>query len=206
MAISPIFSSNLELTISVPPSVRDLDINQVPPAGSEDEWMTSTIDEETINGVGPRKKLRLSKEQSRLLEESFRQNHTLNPKQKEALALQLRLRPRQVEVWFQNRRARSKLKQTEMECEYLKRWFGSLTEQNRRLQSEVEELRAMKVGPPTVISPHSCEPLPALALTTCPRCERVTTIVHGVDPIKMTASTTSTVTTGAKVGASPALQ
>lgn len=70
---------------------------------------------------------------------------------------------------------RSKLKQTEMECEYLKRWFGTLTEQNRRLQREVEELRAMKVGPPTVISPHSCEPLPASTLTMCPRCERVTT-------------------------------
>ncbi|KAE8691938.1 Homeobox-leucine zipper protein HOX3 [Hibiscus syriacus] len=168
MAVSPTFSSNLELTISVSSSVRDLDINQVPPAGSEDEWMTpsSTIAEETINGVGPRKKLRLSKEQTRLLEESFRQNHTLNLKQKEALALQLKLRPRQVEVWFQNRRARSKLKQTDMECEYLKRWLGSLTEQNRRLQSEVEELRAMKVGPPTVISPHSCEPLPAFGLTS----------------------------------------
>lgn len=70
---------------------------------------------------------------------------------------------------------RSKLKQTEMECEYLKRWFGSLTEQNRRLQREVEELRAMKVAPPTVISPHTCEPLPASTLTMCPRCERVTT-------------------------------
>ncbi|KAK8691578.1 hypothetical protein V6N13_075082 [Hibiscus sabdariffa] len=158
-------------------------------------------------GDVPRKKLRLSKEQSRLLEESFGQNHTLNPKQKEALALQLKLRPRQVEVWFQNRRARSKLKQTEMECEYLKRWFGSLTEQNRRLQSEVEELRAMKVGPPTVISPHSCEPLPASTLRTCPRCERITTIAHGVDPAKMLASTTtSTITAAAKVGSLPALQ
>ncbi|KAK1568185.1 hypothetical protein Q3G72_021485 [Acer saccharum] len=38
---------------------------------------------------------------------------------------------------------RSMLKQTEMECKYLKRWFGSPTEQNRRLR-EVEELRAMK--------------------------------------------------------------
>ncbi|KAG4917442.1 hypothetical protein JHK85_055723 [Glycine max] len=131
-------------------------------------------EEEGSNGDPPRKKLRLTKEQSRLLEESFRQNHTLNPKQKESLAMQLKLRPRQVEVWFQNRRARSKLKQTEMECEYLKRWFGSLTEQNRRLQREVEELRAMKVGPPTVISPHSCEPLPASTLSMCPRCERVT--------------------------------
>lgn len=74
---------------------------------------------------------------------------------------------------------RSKLKQTEMECEYLKRWFGSLTEQNRRLQREVEELRAMKVGPPTVISPHTSEPLPASTLTMCPRCERVTTTANG---------------------------
>ncbi|KAJ6890967.1 homeobox-leucine zipper protein HOX3-like [Populus alba x Populus x berolinensis] len=63
-------------------------------------------EEESTDGAPPRKKLRLSKEQSRLLEESFRQHHSLNPRQKEALALQLKLRPRQVEVWFQNRRAR----------------------------------------------------------------------------------------------------
>ncbi|KAL2946434.1 hypothetical protein AAZX31_20G013700 [Glycine max] len=182
MAVLPSSSSNLELTISVPgfasspvllplSSVKELDINQVP---LEEDWMASNMEdeEEGSNGDPPRKKLRLTKEQSRLLEESFRQNHTLNPK--ESLAMQLKLRPRQVEVWFQNRRARSKLKQTEMECEYLKRWFGSLTEQNRRLQREVEELRAMKVGPPTVISPHSCEPLPASTLSMCPRCERVT--------------------------------
>ncbi|XP_021896220.1 homeobox-leucine zipper protein HOX3 [Carica papaya] len=184
MAVLPTNSSSLELTISVPgfasspplPScVKELDINQVP--SGEEEWTAGATveeEEESSNGGPPRKKLRLTKEQSRLLEESFRQNHTLNPKQKETLATQLKLRPRQVEVWFQNRRARSKLKQTEMECEYLKRWFGSLTEQNRRLQREVEELRAMKVGPPTVISPHSCEPLPASTLTMCPRCERVT--------------------------------
>jgi hypothetical protein len=33
-----------------------------------------------------------------------------------------------------------------MECEYLKRCFGSLTEENRRLQREVEELRAIRVA------------------------------------------------------------
>ncbi|KAB1205711.1 Homeobox-leucine zipper protein HOX3 [Morella rubra] len=203
MAVLPSSSSSLELTISMPgfassqslqSSVRDLDINQVPSRGAEDEWITMNMDdeEESSNGGPPRKKLRLTKEQSRLLEESFRQNHTLNPKQKEALAVQLKLRPRQVEVWFQNRRARSKLKQTEMECEYLKRWFGSLTEQNRRLQREVEELRAMKVGPPTVISPHSCEPLPASTLTMCPSCERVTTTSLDKGP-STTKSTTNTV-------------
>ncbi|XWS34499.1 hypothetical protein CRYUN_Cryun21dG0043600 [Craigia yunnanensis] len=223
MAVLPICSSNLELTISVPgfsfppslPSsgdqggstVRDLDINQVPSGGAEDEWITASmeVEEESWNGAPPRKKLCLTKEQSRLLEESFRKNHTLNPKQKEALALELKLRPRQVEVWFQNRRARSKLKQTEMECEYLKRWFGSLTEQNRRLQREVEELRAMKVGPPTVISPHSCEPLPASTLSMCPRCERVTTTAHDKGPTKMTAATATATTLSSKVGA-PALQ
>ncbi|EOY00964.1 hypothetical protein QUC31_014023 [Theobroma cacao] len=220
MAVLPTGSSNLELTISVPgfssspslPSsgdqggctVRDLDINQVPSGGAEDEWITASMEdeEESCNGAPPRKKLRLTKEQSRLLEESFRQNHTLNPKQKEALAMQLKLRPRQVEVWFQNRRARSKLKQTEMECEYLKRWFGSLTEQNRRLQREVEELRAMKVGPPTVISPHSCEPLPASTLTMCPRCERVTTTALDKGPTKMTAATATATTLSSKVGTS----
>ncbi|KAA8529062.1 hypothetical protein F0562_033450 [Nyssa sinensis] len=215
MAILPPSSSYLDLTISMPgftpspslPSsgegggvIKDLDINQVP-SGGEEEWTTASMEDEdeTNNGGPPRKKLRLTKEQSRLLEESFRQNHTLNPKQKEALAMQLKLKPRQVEVWFQNRRARSKLKQTEMECEYLKRWFGSLTEQNRRLQKEVEELRAMKVGPPTVISPHGCEPLPASTLTMCPRCERVTTTTHDKGPAKTATITTTPTTLSSKV-------
>ena len=62
-------------------TVRDLDINQVPSGGAEDEWITASMEdeEESCNGTPPRKKLRLTKEQSRLLEESFRQNHTLNP-------------------------------------------------------------------------------------------------------------------------------
>ncbi|MCO5604358.1 hypothetical protein L7F22_058523 [Adiantum nelumboides] len=116
-----------------------------------------------------RKKLRLSKEQSALLEESFKEHSTLNPKQKSALAKQLNLRPRQVEVWFQNRRARTKLKQTEVDCELLKRCCESLTEENRRLQKEVAELRALKVGAPFVIS-HDFY-MPAATLTMCPSCE-----------------------------------
>ncbi|XP_039117929.1 homeobox-leucine zipper protein HAT9-like [Dioscorea cayenensis subsp. rotundata] len=68
---------------------------KVSPRGSDD-------DEE----VCAKKKLRLTKDQSALLEERFKEHTTLNPKQKQALAKQLNLRPRQVEVWFQNRRAR----------------------------------------------------------------------------------------------------
>ncbi|KAH9327509.1 hypothetical protein KI387_007687 [Taxus chinensis] len=136
-----------------------------------------TSDEEEIGST--RKKLRLSKEQSALLEESFREHSTLNPKQKNALAKQLNLRPRQVEVWFQNRRARTKLKQTEVDCELLKRCCENLTEENRRLQKELQELRALKAAPPCVIgggggsSRDYYMSLPAATLTMCPSCERV---------------------------------
>lgn len=135
-----------------------------------------TSDEEEIGST--RKKLRLSKEQSALLEESFREHSTLTPKQKNALAKQLNLRPRQVEVWFQNRRARTKLKQTEVDCEVLKRCCENLTEENRRLQKELQELRALKAAPqPCVIGQDNYYmPLPATTLTMCPSCERVATM------------------------------
>ncbi|KAL5098484.1 hypothetical protein RYX36_002811 [Vicia faba] len=127
-------------------------------------------DEDDNSGVGnTRKKLRLSKDQSAFLEESFKEHHTLNPKQKLALAKQLNLRPRQVEVWFQNRRARTKLKQTEVDCEYLKRCCETLTEENRRLHKELQELRALKTSNPFNMQ------LPATTLTMCPSCERVAT-------------------------------
>ncbi|KAL0464581.1 UNVERIFIED_CONTAM: Homeobox-leucine zipper protein HAT3 [Sesamum latifolium] len=115
-----------------------------------------------------RKKLRLSKEQAAVLEETFKEHNTLNPKQKMALAKQLNLRPRQVEVWFQNRRARTKLKQTEVDCEYLRRCCENLTEENRRLQKEVTELRALKLSPQFYMNMS-----PPTTLTMCPQCERV---------------------------------
>ncbi|CAN0901257.1 Homeobox-leucine zipper protein HOX7 [Linum grandiflorum] len=62
------------------------------------------------NGLRPidggRKKLRLTKEQSTLLENTFHLHTTLTHAQKQSLAERLNLTPRQVEVWFQNRRAR----------------------------------------------------------------------------------------------------
>ncbi|MCD7464454.1 Homeobox-leucine zipper protein [Datura stramonium] len=143
--------------------------------GKRDEWgnnqncFSRAISDEDNNDSSARKKLRLTKEQSAFLEESFKEHNTLNPKQKLALAKQLNLRPRQVEVWFQNRRARTKLKQTEVDCEYLKKCCETLTEENKRLHKELQELRALKSSQPFYMQ------LPATTLTMCPSCERVAT-------------------------------
>ncbi|XXG51339.1 hypothetical protein AAC387_Pa02g5135 [Persea americana] len=144
-------------------NAEDAALNEV-----ETERASSRASDDEENGLA-RKKLRLSKEQSAFLEESFKENNTLNPKQKLALAKRLSLRPRQVEVWFQNRRARTKLKQTEVDCEYLKRCCETLTEENRRLHKELQELKALKTTNPFHMQ------LPATTLTMCPSCERVAT-------------------------------
>ncbi|VAI69759.1 unnamed protein product [Triticum turgidum subsp. durum] len=132
----------------------------------------SDEDDDGGDGAGGRKKLRLSKDQAAVLEECFKTHSTLNPKQKTALANRLGLRPRQVEVWFQNRRARTKLKQTEVDCEYMKRWCEQLAEQNKRLEKEVAELRALKTAP----AAHAQQ---AATLTMCPSCRRVAATAAG---------------------------
>lgn len=136
---------------------------------NDGERASSSLELDDDGGdAAARKKLRLSKEQAAVLEETFKEQNTLNPKQKMALAKQLNLRPRQVEVWFQNRRARTKLKQTEVDCEYLRRCCENLTEENRRLQKEVSELRALKMSPQFYMNTS-----PPTTLTMCPQCERV---------------------------------
>ncbi|KAF7093404.1 hypothetical protein CFC21_095818 [Triticum aestivum] len=80
------------------------------PAASSDE------DDGGGDGAGGRKNLRMSKDQSAVLEECFKTHSALNPKQNKALANRLGLRPQQVEVWFHNRRARTKLKQTALKA------------------------------------------------------------------------------------------
>ncbi|KAK8924021.1 Homeobox-leucine zipper protein HAT9 [Platanthera zijinensis] len=132
-------------------------------------------DDEEAAASAARKKLRLTKEQSALLEGRFKEHTTLNPKQKQTLAKQLNLRPRQIEVWFQNRRARTKLKQTEVDCDFLRRCCETLTEENMRLQKELEEMKALNKFAAAIVPrpPPFFVQLPAATLIMCPSCERI---------------------------------
>ncbi|KAL5713211.1 homeobox-leucine zipper protein [Ranunculus cassubicifolius] len=115
---------------------------------------------------GGRKKLRLTKDQAAYLEASFQKHNALTPKQKKDLARQLNLRLRQVEVWFQNRRARSKLKRIEVDYENLKKMCETLKDENKRLQKDILDMKAIKVAQPLYMQ------LPAATLTLCPSCQR----------------------------------
>ncbi|XP_020598425.1 homeobox-leucine zipper protein HOX21-like isoform X2 [Phalaenopsis equestris] len=94
------------------------------------------------------KKRRLNMEQVRTLERNFELGNKLEPERKMQLARALGLQPRQIAIWFQNRRARWKTKQLEKDYEALKREFeiirsqnDALHEHNKKLQSELLTLK-----------------------------------------------------------------
>lgn len=105
--------------------------------GDEDQLS----DEEGYSQMGEKKK-RLSLEQVKALEKSFEIGNKLEPERKMQLAKALGLQPRQVAIWFQNRRARWKTKQLEKEYEVLKKQFDSLKADNDTLKAQNNKLHA----------------------------------------------------------------
>ncbi|KAE8655875.1 Homeobox-leucine zipper protein HOX20 [Hibiscus syriacus] len=71
-------------------------------------------------------KRRLSVDQVKALEKNFEVENKLEPERKVKLAQELGLQPRQVAVWFQNRRARWKTKQLERNYGLLKTNYDTL--------------------------------------------------------------------------------
>ncbi|CAI8618915.1 unnamed protein product [Vicia faba] len=111
--------------------------------------MLEGFDEEgCVEEVG-QKKRRLSVDQVKALEKNFEVENKLEPDRKVKLAQELGLQPRQVAVWFQNRRARWKTKQLERDYGVLKASFDalkvnyeSLQRDNQTLLKEVKELKS----------------------------------------------------------------
>lgn len=88
------------------------------------------------------KKKRLNLEQVKALEKSFELGNKLEPERKMQLAKALGLQPRQIAIWFQNRRARWKTKQLERDYEVLKKQFEALKADNDVLQAQNTKLHA----------------------------------------------------------------
>ncbi|OIT08418.1 PREDICTED: homeobox-leucine zipper protein HAT5-like [Nicotiana attenuata] len=88
------------------------------------------------------KKRRLTDNQVQFLEKSFGEENKLEPERKVQLAKELGLQPRQIAIWFQNRRARWKTKQLEKEFEALRNQYDNLKSDYNNLLKEKENLRA----------------------------------------------------------------
>ncbi|GMI86595.1 homeobox protein 16 [Hibiscus trionum] len=102
------------------------------------------------------KKRRLSVDQVKALEKNFEVENKLEPERKVKLAQDLGLQPRQVAVWFQNRRARWKTKQLERDYgllktsyDTLKANYEALRHDNEALLKEIRELQAKQSGEST---------------------------------------------------------
>ncbi|KDP23856.1 hypothetical protein JCGZ_27169 [Jatropha curcas] len=85
-------------------------------------------------------KRRFSDEQIRLLESIFESETKLEPRKKLQLAGELGLQPRQVAIWFQNRRARWKSKQIEQEYKNLRANYDKLASCFESLKNEKQSL------------------------------------------------------------------
>ncbi|RRT66586.1 hypothetical protein B296_00040084 [Ensete ventricosum] len=106
----------------------------------EEEGVSGKDDSSNLSDdkpVGTRKKLKLTIEQVRLLEDSFRDRSTLST-------------------------------QIEMDYESLRMHCDRLSNENRRLKKELQELRSA-----TPASPFYVHLLKAATLTMCPACERI---------------------------------
>lgn len=88
------------------------------------------------------KKIKLTPKQTKTLETSFETDNKLEGERKLQLAKDLGMQPRQVAVWFQNRRARWKTKRLEHDYATLKAKYDAVVEENEQLMLEVEKLAA----------------------------------------------------------------
>ncbi|CAF2118337.1 hypothetical protein HID58_008183 [Brassica napus] len=89
------------------------------------------------------KKKRLTSGQLASLERSFQDEIKLDTDRKLKLSRELGLQPRQIAVWFQNRRARWKAKQLEQLYDSLRQEYDVVSREKQMLHEEVKKLRAI---------------------------------------------------------------
>ncbi|KAK1258425.1 Homeobox-leucine zipper protein HOX6 [Acorus gramineus] len=129
-----------------------VEINEYYSLGEEAAESGDSVDTTTAkkksNNKGKRKnKRRFSEEQIQSLETMFESKTKLEARQKLQLAVELGLQPRQVAIWFQNKRARWKSKQLEREYSILRAQYDALLANfesvNKEKQSLMKQLSKM---------------------------------------------------------------
>lgn len=113
--------------------------------GREFQAMMDCLEEEDCReeaSQATEKKRRLTVDQVKALEKNFEVDNKLEPDRKVKLAEELGLQPRQIAVWFQNRRARLKSKELEKDYGLLKANYDALRLDYNNLQQENEALTA----------------------------------------------------------------
>ncbi|KAL6660048.1 hypothetical protein ACP70R_002170 [Stipagrostis hirtigluma subsp. patula] len=130
--------------------------------GEEVNGCGGGVNEDELSDDGSQageKKRRLNVEQVRTLEKNFELGNKLEPERKIQLARALGLQPRQVAIWFQNRRARWKTKQLEKDYDALKRQLDAvkadndaLLSHNKKLQAEILALKGREAGSSELIN------------------------------------------------------
>ncbi|KAI3516398.1 hypothetical protein L1887_15313 [Cichorium endivia] len=149
------YEGSNNITSFLNPSSQVLDSLWIPTSSSTSfhgETNTATTMKPTIGGENhdesyencysqPEKKRRLMAEQVQFLEKSFEVENKLEPERKIQLAKELNLQPRQVAIWFQNRRARYKTKQLEKDYDYLKSNYDKLKLDYDCLQKDNDKLK-----------------------------------------------------------------
>ena len=89
-----------------------------------------------------RKRPRFEESQISALEAEFEIEQELTPARKKEIADELGVRPRQVAVWFQNRKVRYRTRQRECELESVRGEFAAVQAQCQELAGDYESLRS----------------------------------------------------------------
>ncbi|KAJ1442421.1 Homeobox-like domain superfamily [Sesbania bispinosa] len=84
---------------------------------------------------------RLTEDQVAILENCFASNKKLEPKQKFQLANQLGVPPRQIAIWYQNKRARWKTQTLEHDYNALQSRLENVMAEKKQLERDVECLK-----------------------------------------------------------------
>ncbi|XP_059664525.1 homeobox-leucine zipper protein ATHB-52 [Cornus florida] len=151
-------------------------------------------------------KKRLTQDQVSLLETCFDSNKKLEPERKLRLARELGIPPRQIAIWYQNKRARWKTQSLELDYNELRLNLEAALADKRRLERDVQHLRGElekaremlfglnQAAAAAVVSPPAVSSL-SRSLSSCGDQERWSSSMHDQDHHHVISYSTTTTTT-----------